>query len=156
MHDSDDSDGLVPTASVDFYRVSKSNNFNALARQTATQIMAAPYIALGDWLKDLNYDDLHYLTSVAEHINRGGEPSQSFIILVMMLCVAEGGEVPVADDTFVEIMRRFTMLLCAEALSRKEVAVFHREHATLGAEVDQKEILSFDKQSLIGRPPKRN
>lgn len=143
------------TIGIDYAKVISSDAYSALVRETARTAIKDGYLIVGDWLKTLHDDDLNYLLLNGETAIRGQMPSGSFVMLAVILALGEGVGAPSDDAECSQFVRRLIMLSSAESLSRKGIAVFHRDKATLGSDVDNVTIMELKDFGTVkaAKPP---
>lgn len=125
--------------------VKKSNDFPAMIKALAYQVLEETYVMPGDWFRTLHDDDLDVLNSLIEKsltpIEEGIEPGMNtepyrsnyiLLMLSMLLRVAEGAMAPVSDDEndHQMMMMMLKILASTESLHRKGLVVANHKNFT--------------------------
>lgn len=112
--------------SVNCAEVVKSRDCLAVTRLLAADLMAKPYLKVGDWIKNVSDADLQTLVEGAEPDESDEFKLEDLMLISMMLRQAEGLE-PIKDDNgFRDACGQLVTLLVIESLYRKGlVRVFH-------------------------------
>lgn len=121
---------------VNFNEVLKHTKSLAITRMLAKDIMANPYMALGDFFKSVSDSDLKTLCAIAE--DNEHDNFEDLILMAMMLASAEGVESPADFDGVRALVAQFTGYLIIESLSRKGLVKVYHENMSFGDEFGDK------------------
>lgn len=127
--------------SVNCAEVVKSRDCLAVTRLLAADLMAKPYLKVGDWIKNVSDADLQTLVEGAEPDESDEFKLEDLMLISMMLRQAEGLE-PIKDDNgFRDACGQLVTLLVIESLYRKGlVRVFH-DNMSFGDDMGDKVVV---------------
>lgn len=122
------------TFTVNYNMVAKNKDVLTVTRLLATSLMINPYMAPGDFFKNMSDADLQMLQSID---NEEHEDFGNFMLLSEMLATAEGldhGDL----DAITMRMNQFLMFLSMEGLYRKNMIKLYHENISFGDDVGDK------------------
>jgi hypothetical protein len=127
---------------VNLQRVAQERSMLSITRALALDLIAHPYLSVGDFFKGLSDMDVQTLVDIIE----GGDEHPHFeelLLISQMLYTAEGlgTEIGSLQDATVRAnaLIGFTLVV---SLERKGLARVHYEHMSFGDEVKDKVIVS--------------
>lgn len=122
------------TFTVNYQMVVANKDVLTITRLLATTLMINPYMAPGDFFKNMSDADLDYLLAIQDETH---EDFGNFMLLSEMLATAEGldhGDL----DAIVTRMNQFIMFLSMEGLYRKNLIKLYHENISFGDDVGDK------------------
>jgi hypothetical protein len=122
---------------IDFSKVVTSKDFLATTRLLAANMMANPYITVGDYLKDITDEDLKTLLERSEFVDED-DIGEDFILISQMLATGEGLDFSSDIDQVATRVSQFIMYLTLESLHRKGMVKIYRENFSFGEDVGHK------------------
>lgn len=126
-----DEDG---TFSVNIHRVAQDKEVLTLVRLLATQLIATPYLRVGDFFKNLSDDDLETLNEVSDENH---EQFDNLLLIAEMLATGEGLEHGTMDIIHQRI-NQLLMFIAMEGLHRKQMVRVHHENMSFGDDMGNK------------------
>jgi hypothetical protein len=140
MEDDFDEYGEV---TVNYQNVLKQNDFMAVTRLLAANLISEPYMTMKDFLIGLSDRDLKELLEILDSSMGREEDTdprmEEAVLIVVMLSQAEG--LSAGDSqTVTSRLNAFAMILAIESLFRKKLVKIFRENMTLGEDYDSKVI----------------
>jgi hypothetical protein len=138
MEDDFDEYGEV---TVNYQSVLKQNDFMAVTRLLAANLISEPYMTMKDFLIGLSDRDLKELLEILDSSMGREEDTdprmEEAVLIVVMLSQAEG--LSAGDSqTVTSRLNAFAMILAIESLFRKKLVKIFRENMTLGEDYDSK------------------
>jgi hypothetical protein len=138
MEDDFDEYGEV---TVNYQNVLKQNDFMAVTRLLAANLISEPYMTMRDFLIGLSDRDLKELLEILDSSMGREEDTdprmEEAVLIVVMLSQAEG--LSAGDSqTVTSRLNAFAMILAIESLFRKKLVKIFRENMTLGEDYDSK------------------
>ena len=125
--------------SINYAEVTKSKDLLAVTRLLAADLIARPYMPVGDYMKSLSDADLQMLVELSE--DEKNPRYEDLILMSEMLAAAEG--LPGTFD-LEDVQKRiqiFVALLIVESLGRKGLVKVHRENYSFGEDMASKPIV---------------
>ena len=125
--------------SINYAEVTKSKDLLAVTRLLAADLIARPYMPVGDYMKSLSDSDLQMLVDLSE--DDSNPRYEDLILMSEMLAAAEG--LPGTFD-LEDVQKRiqiFVALLVVESLGRKGLVKVHRENYSFGDDMATKPIV---------------
>jgi len=138
MEDDFDENGEV---TVNYQKVLKQNDYMAVTRLLAANLISEPYMTMRDFLIGLSDRDLKELLEILDSSMGREEDTdprmEEAVLIVVMLSQAEG--LSAGDSqTVTSRLNAFAMILAIESLFRKKLVKIFRENMTLGEDYDSK------------------
>ena len=130
-------DGFV----VNCAEVVKSKESLAVTRLLAADLLAKPYIAVGDWIRNVSDTDLQTLVDGAEPDENDEYKLEDLMLIVMMLRQAEGLPPIKEDEGFREGCGHLVTLLVIESLARKGLVKVFYENMSFGEDMGDKVVV---------------
>ena len=126
---------------VNYQNVLKQNDFMAVTRLLAANLISEPYMTMRDFLIGLSDRDLKELLEILDSSMGREEDTdprmEEAVLIVVMLSQAEG--LSAGDSqTVTSRLNAFAMILAIESLFRKKLVKIFRENMTLGEDYDSK------------------
>lgn len=121
------------TFSINFAQVSKEKSLLSITRLLAVNMMANPYITVGEFLKDIGDSDLDTIGDIID----AGEEHENFSDLMLiseMLAVGEGLPQGTVDVMHSRVNMFLTFITC-EMLGRKGLIQVVRENMSFGEDM---------------------
>jgi hypothetical protein len=125
--------------SVDHAKVIQSQDCLAVTKLLAVDLMARPYMQVGDFFKKLSDTDLHNLMDVVEA--NDGEPNERFsdlLLIAEMLAGAEGLGGGESVDMITDRTNQLISFLIIVSLERKGLVKVHYENMSFGDDMGDK------------------
>lgn len=126
-----DEDG---TFSVNIHRVAQDKEVLTLVRLLATQLIATPYLRVGDFFKNLSDDDLETLNEISDENH---EQFDNLLLIAEMLATGEGLDHGTMDMIH-ERMNQLLMFIAMEGLHRKQLVRVYHENMSFGDDMGSK------------------
>ena len=125
---------------VNIAEVVKSKDCLAVTRLLAADLMAKPYLAVGDWLKNVSDNDLRGLLQATDNME---DPVilEDLMLIFMMLRQAEGLPPIKEDAQFREGVGQLVTMLVGESLARKGLIKLYRENLSFGEDMGDKIVM---------------
>jgi len=128
---------------VNYQNVLKQNDYMAVTRLLAANLISEPYMTMRDFLIGLSDRDLKELLEILDSSMGREEDTdprmEEAVLIVVMLSQAEG--LSAGDSkTVTSRLNAFAMILAIESLFRKKLVKIFRENMTLGEDYDSKVI----------------
>ena len=130
-------DGFV----VNCAEVVKSKESLAVTRLLAADLLAKPYIAVGDWIQSVSDSDLSVLVDGAEPDENDEYKLEDLMLILMMLRQAEGLPPIKEDEGFREGCGQLVTFLVMESLARKKLVRIFYENMSFGDDMGDKVIV---------------
>ena len=126
---------------VNYQNVLKQNDYMAVTRLLAANLISEPYMTMRDFLIGLSDRDLKELLEILDSSMGREEDTdprmEEAVLIVVMLSQAEG--LSAGDSqTVTSRLNAFAMILAIESLFRKKLVKIFRENMTLGEDYDSK------------------
>ena len=126
-----DEDG---TFTVNIHRVAQDKEVLTLVRLLATQLIATPYLRVGDFFKNLSDDDLEILNEISDENH---EQFDNLLLIAEMLATGEGLDHGTIDVIH-ERMNQLLMFIAMEGLHRKQLVRVYHENMSFGDDMGSK------------------
>lgn len=126
-----DEDG---TFTVNIHRVAQDKEVLTLVRLLATQLIATPYLKVGDFFKNLSNDDLEILNEISDENH---EQFDNLLLIAEMLATGEGLDHGTMDVIHGR-MNQLLMFIAMEGLHRKQLVRVYHENMSFGDDVGDK------------------
>jgi hypothetical protein len=130
-------DGFV----VNCAEVVKSKESLAVTRLLAADLLAKPYLAVGDWIRNVSDSDISTLVDGADPDENNEYKLEDLMLIVMMLRQAEGLPPINTDDGFREACGQLVTFLVMESLARKKLVRIFYENMSFGEDMGDKPIV---------------
>jgi hypothetical protein len=121
--------------------VVKSKESLAVTRLLAADLLAKPYLAVGDWIKNVSDSDLSVLVDGSEPDENDEYKLEDLMLIVMMLRQAEGLPPINTDEGFREGCGQLVTFLVMESLARKKLVRIFYENMSFGDDMKDKVIV---------------
>lgn len=123
------------TMAIRFDRVAEDKSFLPVTRLLAIDIIKNPYLAVGDFMKEISDQDIELLLDIAD--DEDNCRFQELVLIPEMLAAAEGIPSEYADEKEIITTARarvaiFITYLTIESLARKGLIIIHRENMSFG------------------------
>ena len=135
--DDDIGDGFV----VNCAEVVRSKESLAVTRLLAADLLAKPYLAVGDWIRNVSDSDLQTLIEGSEPDDNDEYKLEDLMLIVMMLRQAEGLPPINTDEGFREGCGHLVSMLVVESLARKGLVKVFYENMSFGEDMGDKIIV---------------
>ena len=122
-----------------YENIIKAKDLMPITRALALDLSSAGYISVGDFLRDMNDNDLVNLLAISEDEERD-EYSQ-ILLISEMLATGEGLSPSDNAEEFASRMSQLVMLLAVESLHRKGLVKIYRGNISFGADMADKVIV---------------
>lgn len=118
-----------------FDRVAEDKSFLPVTRLLAIDIIKNPYLAVGDFMKEISDQDIELLLDIAD--DEDNCHFEELVLIPEMLAAAEGIPNEYADEKEMIATARarvaiFITYLTIESLARKDLIIIHRENMSFG------------------------
>ena len=125
---------------VNIAEVVKSTDCLAVTRLLAADLMAKPYLAVGDWIVNVSDNDLRGLLAATDNME---DPVilEDLMLIFMMLRQAEGLPPIKEDAQFREGVGQLVTMLVGESLARKGLIKLYRENLSFGEDMGDKIVM---------------
>lgn len=144
---------------IDLELISKNKDLSIIVRDLANNIRSGTMLNVGHWLRDLSTFDLQCLSScideafkimttqpVPDRKSWGFATASNIIVLIDLLSVGEGLELPIKGETFSYRAELLTRYLGIELLKRRDLGIkINYEKLSLSEDVDGPD----DKETII-------
>ena len=135
--DDDIGDGFV----VNCAEVVRSKESLAVTRLLAADLLVKPYLAVGDWIRNVSDSDLQTLIEGSEPDDNDEYKLEDLMLIVMMLRQAEGLPPINTDEGFREGCGHLVSMLVVESLARKGLVKVFYENMSFGEDMGDKIIV---------------
>ena len=118
-----------------FDRVAEDKSFLPVTRLLAIDIIKNPYLAVGDFMKEISDQDIELLLDIAD--DEDNCHFEELVLIPEMLAAAEGIPKEYEDEKEMIATARarvaiFITYLTIESLARKDLIIIHRENMSFG------------------------
>ena len=117
----------------------KAKDLMPVTRALALDLSNTGYISVGDFLRDMNDNDLENLLNISE--NKEREEYSQILLISEMLATGEGLSPSDNAEEFASRMSQLVMLLAIESLHRKGLVKIYRGNMSFGADMADKVIV---------------
>lgn len=117
----------------------KAKDLMPVTRALALDLSNTGYISVGDFLRDMNDNDLKNLLDISE--NKEREEYSQILLISEMLATGEGLSPSDNAEEFASRMSQLVMLLAIESLHRKGLVKIYRGNMSFGADMADKVIV---------------
>lgn len=124
---------------INYSEVIKSKDSLAVTKLLAAKIMQTPYMKVGEWFKDISDTDLETLVDISD--NENSSNFEDLILIVEMLCSAEGLASSLNMEELHERIGHLIMLLVGEQLHRKGLVKFYHDNISFGEDAGDKIVM---------------
>ena len=131
-------EGAEDGYTVNCAEVVKSKDCLAVTRLLAADLIAKPYLQVGDWIKNVSDTDLQTLINGAEPDENDEYKLEDILLVVMMLRQAEGLAPMKDDEEFRAGCGQLVTLLVIESLHRKGLVRAFHENMSFGDDMGDK------------------
>ena len=123
------------TMAIRFDRVAEDKSFLPVTRLLAIDIIKNPYLAVGDFMKEISDQDIELLLDIAD--DEDNCHFEELVLIPEMLAAAEGIPNEYEDEKEMIATARarvaiFITYLTIESLARKDLIIIHRENMSFG------------------------
>jgi hypothetical protein len=132
-------DELSNGFSINIQKLIGDNTLLAVTRLLGADLLARPYMAVGDFFKSLTDTDLQTLLKASEPDTQD-EVMDDILLIGMMLRSAEGLEPLNELDQSKDIVQKIITFLVLESLYRKGLIKLYHENMTFGDDMEDKMI----------------
>jgi hypothetical protein len=122
--------------SLNYAEIANHKELMAVTRLLAKQMMANPYIVVGDYIKELSDSDLKALMAAED-----SHEYEDIILMSEMLATAEGCEQSPTDKVFQERTGQLITLLVIESLGRKGLVRVYHENMSFHEDMKDKVVV---------------
>ena len=122
-----------------YENIIKAKDLMPITRALALDLSNTGYISVGDFLRDMNDNDLVNLLAISEDEERD-EYSQ-ILLISEMLATGEGLSTSDNSEEFANRMTQLVMFLAIESLHRKGLVKVYRENMSFGEDMANKIIV---------------
>lgn len=122
-----------------YENIIKAKDLMPITRALALDLSNAGYISVGDFLRDMNDNDLVNLLDISEDEER--EEYSQILLISEMLATGEGLSPSDNSEEFANRMTQLIMLLAVESLHRKGLVKVYRENMSFGSDMADKVIV---------------
>lgn len=122
-----------------YENIIKAKDLMPITRALALDLSNAGYISVGDFLRDMNDNDLVNLLDISEDEER--EEYSQILLISEMLATGEGLSPSDNSEEFANRMTQLIMLLAIESLHRKGLVKVYRENMSFGSDMADKVIV---------------
>ncbi len=123
-------------------KIRNNKKSSAITRMLAATLQLNPYMTIGQFLKNLNDDDLHSLLEKTEDIGPENEGTEDVLLITMMLAQAEGTSAETME-TLLENVNAMCIFIAGTSLARKGLVKAYYDNMSFGA--DMREALVFER-----------
>jgi hypothetical protein len=124
---------------VNYSEVVKSKESLAVTRLLAADLMASPYMLIGDWFKNLSQADLEMLVDIADSDDQNNY--EDLILIAEMLARAEGLSPAENMDEMSNRIKRMVVILVGEQLFRKGLIKMYHQNISFGEDEGDKIVM---------------
>lgn len=121
--------------------VVKSKDMLAVTRLLAADLIAKPYLSVGDWLVNVSDSDLKGLVAAADMDKNDEVILEDLMLIFMMLRQAEGLPPVKDDEDFRKGIGQLVTMLVGESLARKGLIKLYRENLSFGDDMGDKIVM---------------
>ena len=132
--DDDIGDGFT----VNCAEVVRSKESLAVTRLLAADLLVKPYLAVGDWIRNVSDSDLQTLIEGSEPDDNDEYKLEDLMLILMMLRQAEGLPPIITDEGFREGCGHLVSMLVVESLARKGLVKVFYENMSFGEDMGDK------------------
>ena len=122
-----------------YENIIKAKDLMPITRALALDLSNIGYISVGDFLRDMNDNDLVNLLDISENEER--KEYSEILLISEMLATGEGLSPSDNNQEFADRMTQFITLLALESLHRKGLVKLYRENISFGADMSDKVIV---------------
>jgi hypothetical protein len=122
-----------------YENIIKAKDLMPVTRALALDLSNTGYISVGDFLRDMNDNDLENLLNISENEER--EEYSQILLISEMLATGEGLSPSDNAEEFASRMSQLVMLLAVESLHRKGLVKIYRENMSFGADMADRVIV---------------
>lgn len=122
-----------------YENIIKAKDLMPVTRALALDLSNTGYISVGDFLRDMNDNDLENLLNISENEER--EEYSQILLISEMLATGEGLSPSDNAEEFASRMSQLVMLLAVESLHRKGLVKIYRGNMSFGADMADKVIV---------------
>lgn len=122
--------------SINYAEVTKSKDLLAVTRLLAADLLARPYMPLGDYMKSISDNDLQQLLEISE--DDENPRYEDLILMSEMLAAAEGLPGTFDLEEVQERISKFVSFIVIESLARKGLVEVFRENFSFGEDMGNK------------------
>ena len=122
-----------------YENIIKAKDLMPVTRALALDLSNIGYISVGDFLRDMNDNDLVNLLDISENEER--KEYSEILLISEMLATGEGLSPSDNTQEFSDRMTQLIMLLAIESLHRKGLVKVYRENMSFGADMADKVIV---------------
>lgn len=126
---------------VNLSEVVKSSDCLAVTRLLAADLIAKPYLSVGDWIGHVSDADLKNLVQGAELDKNDEVILEDLMLIFMMLRQAEGLPPVKEDEDFRRGIGQLVTMLVGESLARKGLIKLYRENLSFGDDMGDKIVM---------------
>lgn len=131
-------EGAEDGFSVNCAEVVKSKDCLAVTRLLAADLLAKPYLKVGDWMQSVSDADLQTLINGAEPDENDEYKLEDILLVVMMLRQAEGLAPLKGEEDFRKACGQLVTLMVIESLNRKGLVKVYHENMSFGDDMGDK------------------
>lgn len=121
--------------------VVKSQECLAVTRLLAADLIAKPYLTVGDFLSNISDSDLQVLVEGSETNESDEVLLDDLMLIMLMLRQAEGLEALRSDEKIRENLGALILFLVGESLSRKGLVKVYRDKMSFGEDMSKETIM---------------
>jgi len=125
--------------SLAYENIIKAKDLMPVTRALALDLSNTGYISVGDFLRDMNDNDLKNLLDISE--NKEREEYSQILLISEMLATGEGLSSSDNAEEFASRMGQLVMLLAIESLHRKGLVKIYRGNMSFGVDMADKIIV---------------
>lgn len=120
--------------SVNYSKIGKQSDLLAVTRLLAVDLMAKPYMKVGDFIKNLSDSDLETLCDVCDRANDDSPDTrfEEIVLISQMLAEAEGVAFDMSLDDIMARTNQMSVFLVIESLHRKGLVKVYHENMSFG------------------------
>lgn len=122
-----------------YENIIKAKDLMPVTRALALDLSNTGYISVGDFLRDMNDNDLENLLNISE--NKEREEYSQILLISEMLATGEGLSPSDNAEEFASRMGQLVMLLAIESLHRKGLVKIYRGNMSFGVDMADKIIV---------------
>lgn len=122
-----------------YENIIKAKDLMPITRALALDLSNIGYISVGDFLRDMNDNDLVNLLDISENEER--KEYSEILLISEMLATGEGLSPSDNPQEFSDRMTQLIMLLAIESLHRKGLVKVYRENMSFGSDMADKVIV---------------
>jgi len=129
----------LPDYFIDFVKISKTESLLDITRSAARGILKRPYTTIGQFLKELNDEDLYTLCDIIDD-EENPRIYQDILLLTIMLAVSEGVPAKSAKESTENLKYFCTMLHCV-SLERKGYVRVYYDNMSFGEDSGERVVV---------------